>query len=458
MVIGNLHNDRETLLQCSLVCKAWVPPSSIHLFHSFEWPPCQGSLTRFGRACPSQHTEESRIPTFQSLLLSSPRICASIRKLRFGKHHFQCLEHYGFAKRGDYTYLFEPNDQILANFTTLSQALKSFPRLSQLDVCADFDQSSIQRSEPSLTLDALQVRLLVTTPTFEPVLAFLTSFRWIGRLLFQVSGCEDRIDEVPVPYTFPTPAPHGVVRVDCLEVCTPDDLNPLRTVIDFDSVQTLELRFAPIKEMLQQMRSLHTLCIRLTYGVPTLFDSTKYIRSAPTPLGTISTTCYLGQCVDDRQTFFAPGGSWDAAMRNLQDLANTTTSYLVVQVLRDTDFPLPHLSYNLPEEKVATVERVRGALEALDWQRLEEVAQAYPSLKHLEVHFYHDLRKVAARFGLQDTPASPHRAKEYAQLLERIARQRLSARVVGRIPVTIRTTLDLSDKTPFAYSETIIIT
>jgi hypothetical protein len=35
-VIDHLHNDNDTLKTCSLVCKAWLPPSRYHLFGEFS--------------------------------------------------------------------------------------------------------------------------------------------------------------------------------------------------------------------------------------------------------------------------------------------------------------------------------------------------------------------------------------------------------------------------------------
>ena len=39
-VLDHLHQDKQTLRQCSLVCRAWVASSSLHLFECLSWPPC----------------------------------------------------------------------------------------------------------------------------------------------------------------------------------------------------------------------------------------------------------------------------------------------------------------------------------------------------------------------------------------------------------------------------------
>lgn len=37
-VIDHLYDDLDTLQQCSLVCRAWEPSITLHLFSSFSWP------------------------------------------------------------------------------------------------------------------------------------------------------------------------------------------------------------------------------------------------------------------------------------------------------------------------------------------------------------------------------------------------------------------------------------
>lgn len=42
MVIDHLHDDPDSLRRCSLVCRAWVPSSSLHLFRCVVLPPRAG--------------------------------------------------------------------------------------------------------------------------------------------------------------------------------------------------------------------------------------------------------------------------------------------------------------------------------------------------------------------------------------------------------------------------------
>lgn len=387
------------------------------------------------------------MPTFESLLLSSPRLCGSIRKLGFGRHYIMCAKHYDPTQRRGLYGLDAYERQPLASFTTLAQALPSFPRLRELDIRAKFDESGVQPSEPHLTLDKLQLYFSVKT-SIGPVLAFLTSFRRIDTLSFQVrvSAHDGETSSVSTPLiTFPTPTPYNALRVDSLEVSVSDHLEPLRRVIDFNSIRILELHFGPTAAMLQQMGNLHTLRIRRTLTSAT-FSSARCPPDALTPLGMISRSCYLGPCLHDRSLLYIVDKDWSSTMRNLHELANATTSSLFIEVIRASDSD---------REGLVSVERIGEALEALDWRRLEELIGVYPSLNHLELHFYHDIRSFTI---LRQATDLPQRAKQCVLRLERIARQRLSASVLGRIPVTVRVTIDESYKSPVTYTEAIIIT
>ena len=37
-IIDHFYDDMETLKRCSLVCKSWLPSTSLHLLHAARWP------------------------------------------------------------------------------------------------------------------------------------------------------------------------------------------------------------------------------------------------------------------------------------------------------------------------------------------------------------------------------------------------------------------------------------
>jgi hypothetical protein len=66
VVIDHLHDDRNTLLRCSVVCSTWLQPSRYHLFYDI----CVDS-TKLGRS----------FPEFLSFLYNAQDLCANIRRL-----------------------------------------------------------------------------------------------------------------------------------------------------------------------------------------------------------------------------------------------------------------------------------------------------------------------------------------------------------------------------------------
>ena len=81
-----LFNDRDSLKQCSLVCRAWQPRVNLHLFQSFSWPPCRHAWREhFNLRTPCICTTLDG-PAFCDELLAlvehSPRLQASVLTLR----------------------------------------------------------------------------------------------------------------------------------------------------------------------------------------------------------------------------------------------------------------------------------------------------------------------------------------------------------------------------------------
>lgn len=60
MTIDYLHADKKALAQCSLVCKDWVPSSSLHLFERIRWPPCRSIWVEAREGVSS----DTNLPTF----------------------------------------------------------------------------------------------------------------------------------------------------------------------------------------------------------------------------------------------------------------------------------------------------------------------------------------------------------------------------------------------------------
>ena len=89
-IIAYLHGDKQTLRECSLVCKDWVPSASSLLFYRFSWPPCHhfnsfrsvppraGGLCR----CHPSNAEMSSLVACAEVFSRSQRISTAVRELR----------------------------------------------------------------------------------------------------------------------------------------------------------------------------------------------------------------------------------------------------------------------------------------------------------------------------------------------------------------------------------------
>lgn len=89
VIIDHLHDDLPTLKKCSLICKAWEPTSTLHLFSSWSWPPCYHIWGEYAyqretvpMICSCGHQNEISLARCFELLSSSARICGAVRRLR----------------------------------------------------------------------------------------------------------------------------------------------------------------------------------------------------------------------------------------------------------------------------------------------------------------------------------------------------------------------------------------
>ena len=89
-IIEFLHDNNDALRQCSLVCRDWVPSSSLHLFERLWWPPCYHAWCEHG--LPQKQCKCSSLNNFNfwSELLrfveGSQRVRDYVRTLRVSFH------------------------------------------------------------------------------------------------------------------------------------------------------------------------------------------------------------------------------------------------------------------------------------------------------------------------------------------------------------------------------------
>ncbi|EKM48440.1 uncharacterized protein PHACADRAFT_266362 [Phanerochaete carnosa HHB-10118-sp] len=211
IIIDNLHSDKDTLKECSLVCRSWVPSSSFHLLRRVAWPLLHH--TRHTHDDPNvSHQDHQSLSspdpidtsfrTCLSILKSSARLQSYVREFALTSHRPQCSTITG---RGKWEKL---------DVSTIAAILDLLPylRCLFLERCALRSVASSRSAEPSQSmpllhgprrdLEELSLCELTRGSTVEPLDDLLSFFQHIGKLTV------DRIPHWPLPRSsFPRPLP-----------------------------------------------------------------------------------------------------------------------------------------------------------------------------------------------------------------------------------------------------------
>ena len=235
-VVDHLHDDKPTLKVCTLVCKAWLPSSTIHLFSSFSWPPCHHvwetrvltSADDFDCRC---GTEKSNFEHLLMLLTVTPRVTSAVSCLRLSSLRLSQPPFFHLS------------------LSTLYAIIDCLPYLRVIEFAdCSLQQDVVLRPDDSRMRDDLEVRF---RPLFRnsqlwmhdafniiPALSPLGKL-YIGATMF------NRLDagRTPVP-----PVGSQRARVTALETrweiahCVKHLFHCLQLYVDFSSIRTLRLR------------------------------------------------------------------------------------------------------------------------------------------------------------------------------------------------------------------------
>lgn len=136
-IIDHLHDDAQTLRQCSLVCRAWLPSSSLHLFRSLSWPPCYHAWWGWNsRRCKCVTIyQASFLQGLYAFCVQSPRVQAYVRELKIACHWSIVDPDWG---RTDYN--------VRISMRELLDVLDLLPSLQELDI----DRLSFRREQEPL--------------------------------------------------------------------------------------------------------------------------------------------------------------------------------------------------------------------------------------------------------------------------------------------------------------------
>lgn len=188
-IIDNLHSDMDTLKQCSLVRKNWLPRSSRHLLRRVHWPPGQARLWKISPSgqvvsnhslpCNCRSFAESSSVTCARILSSSPRLRLYIRDMKLSTCRYECHE-----ARIRYAVL---------NLLTIATIMDRLPRLETLSLAHGPAQSRPSPTAPRR--DYTLKRLHLNTVGIRDIPKFLSLFHRIECLsIGRLPGWRDDID------------------------------------------------------------------------------------------------------------------------------------------------------------------------------------------------------------------------------------------------------------------------
>lgn len=159
-IIDHLYDDAQTLRQCSLVCRAWLPSSSLHLFRSLSWPPCYHAWWGWNsRRCKCLTIyQTSFLQGLYAFCVQSPRVQAYVRQLKIACHWSVVDSDWG---RTDYN--------VRISMRELLNVLDLLPSLQELDI----DRLSFRREQEPLrgsrTRSLAKLTLSQPSPATAPI-------------------------------------------------------------------------------------------------------------------------------------------------------------------------------------------------------------------------------------------------------------------------------------------------
>ena len=360
-ILDHLHDDNDTMRQCSLVCQAWLSTSSLHLFRCLLWPPCSH---RQNYICAEELGELASLSHLPTVLLRSSRIRYAVRTLRLTPH--------AKCSACELAYVHE----LLAHSIVLD-TIKLLPNLQHLhlrDARLEYE-ASIDVKGP------FPLRTLRLYEHLEAALGFLQSFSHLDKLTLEICPSFER-------YLYPRTAivrepAQRRVTVDALEIIgynAPHILAQLQSLFDCNSIRGLVMSTRLSDHFIsfaQAMPHLET----LAYCV----DS----KSTPTFLAHLP----LQSVIIEADFFFfhstrpsAISSDWDIAMRDLELLVTTQNLRRIGLIMRlghgfkyGDDVPGPEVHELILKVYLATF------LQDQNWGRLESVVARLPALEIISI-------------------------------------------------------------------------
>lgn len=365
-----LSDDKNTLRQCSLVCKDWLPRSSAHLFRTLCFPNClwhwsDVDVAIAGTAAAAAHPSCATQKGFCDLLnfiRSSERIRGSVRDLKLTAVRYS--PHSG----SDDIEGLDPEVLPLHIFFDIANA---FPRLTSVtfsQCMPTHDELDPSPRYPEGKL--LSVESVALDVEYTDALLYLACFERINTLNIR------NFNEIPDTPPLRLPATPGKLKVSTLNLHDGHDcftlldesiiLVSLPYLIDMESIRAYKTDYSSTPEsdtFIKCLRNLESLTLPL--------DKEPLALAVPEHLHTLKLTHVYHHEQDTSPDALA------SLVRALKHFAQDTVQELCIAL---------RLTLGARYRSGAHGDDARAQLVGqLDWTSLRRALQAYPSLERLRV-------------------------------------------------------------------------
>lgn len=420
-IIGHLQDDTAALQRSSLVCRDWLPASTLHLFRHLQWPPC----SRPGKSSCQESWDRSKIAAeLENALRGSPRLRGAVQDLTFTVHSHAC--------GGDS----DVDPRVSHNSTPLFCAIALLPHIRKLSVV----RFPLQAESPpegflqvfsleDLSIDNCSLSLSMSfdrqppAVNFNQLIAFIACFKSVSRLTVRgrFRGARDMANLPVAPVIQPR-----LLRVTSLSVSVPYGImDALSFALDFESIQSFRVYSVPYPQTALKFTSQMPNLQSLEYPPCDNWDIYPNYRpfAGCPPLRSLKFKSSL-------VIYTGPGGveclsSWPFILSDLHRLDLCELQELAITHIAGERASEEGVS---EERTVAQVIQAFRGLEVY-WEELETILhRRAPKLQRLEIQL------------LARPPPNPPliRPLYIFGLFEKIAREMLSPRMNELVNIVIR--------------------
>jgi hypothetical protein len=342
-IMNYLYDDKQTLKTCSLVCRDWLLPSSVHLFQLIVWPPKRSKF------CVSDVEVQSCHGVCLRNLSNSGRLSQVVRTLHLTKNPCTNRQVHRFL-----------------NLNFIGNILCRLPQLHTLK-CVGCELLSLPAVVKPKAPFALQEFHYVwhVRANIAPMLQFLTALPRLSKVA--VSEPQTRIvadDIIPI-----LPSSMRTLKVDALELDSEMLVYSLASIIELKSIRSFSLYRSELTQIcVTFMRSMSNL-ISLAFFTTATSAELRLPRVRLHSL-TIYGHFYIQNSTDRSQS------DWEYIMRDLGPLANSDLRELNIGMLITTDCGL---------EGHDLLVRIDDHLTKLDWCLLAQNLSICHSLETLQI-------------------------------------------------------------------------